>query len=1108
MNRSAGRILTRVVYTLLSLCAIIITFLFIFLNQLDLNNYRLSLEQKISSALKQPVRIGHSSLTYDQGLALEFQQVQIGPDHAVLAHLPQITATIEIAPLFKRKIILSQIQIEKPSLQLWLPFPERPAKGTSQQLFNSLGITTLTVHNADLKIYQKQEGESVKRLELSNLHAVLKGWQPGETGHLVVAGEIPEYSADFLLETRLPSSADPQIWRGEEHRLQLQINRFSTAKLPKLPDQQYPEAFNLDVKIQGIPANGTDFSAILSGSGSNELIFSLAGRWTSRNNLDSITQLTGELLKIPLNGEFSFIRQAKEYSLFGKFGAEDIKLTPELLKAWRIPNAQKLLKGDLDQLTVSLKKIWDPTKKTTSLPRIGAEITISNLDWDISELKQIQDFSTKLSLENQTLHIADGILVAGGYVVDFSGGVESLFLKPKIDLKFKANPDVGKLKSQLNLPEPWNISGNVPGTLSLTGPLFAPEFLLQANLGAVELQIGDQFHKQPTDQASLQLQGSLSSKQLQLDHFSLSLNETGVTGSLNLSGPFFEPEFLLNADLGAIELQFGDLFHKQSTDRFKLQLQGRLSSEQLQLDHFSLALNDLNITGLGSFQQNQGEPEYHFAAEPISLDKLKHFSPLLQELQARGKIEPEVTRHQSVLKGSLKLKGVGAHLTDVIADLNNTTGKINFDREGFTFQNMKTSLGESEFNASGRLSHWEKPQLDLTLSGKKIRARDLVFPGSELTFHDLKGKLQIDAEGIKFSPITVLLEDQTQATVTGQVSNFNDPQVNLDIQSNRVNVLDIINLFTRPEEENTPILPPTEQPPLLIKVFAKQGTLGGLHFQNAETLIIGDNQRLTIYPLKFNSGEGWCRARIEYDYGEQLAPLKISGHVKKIDATTLHRDLFQRPGLIKGPMWGDFYIEGNPSHEFFWQNARGGIHMRVKKGVLREFHTLAKVFSLLNISQLFSGSLPDMDKEGMPFTLLEQSIKIGDGKITTKDLTVTSESMNLSAVGTHNLFDDTLDITLGVMPLRTVDKIISSVPVAGWILTGDNKALLTAYFKIEGTAENPEVSSIPVESVSETIFGLFNRIVGLPVHLIKNIGSLFEEKPQKKVEPQSSGKPD
>ena len=1101
MNLSAARVLTRAIYFLLILGVTIITLLIFFFYQLDLNDYRLSLEQKIGSALKQPVQIGHSSLIYDHGLAVEFQQVQIGPNHAILAQIPRITATLEIPPLLNRRIILSEVQIEEPSFQLWVPFPQRPTRGTSQQLFNSLGISRLSIHNANFKLHQKQGNNTVKRLEIANLHAVLRGWQPGKTGHLVISGQAEEYAADFLLETRLPSSVDPQIWREEEHLLQLQIKHISTAKLPKLPKQKYPKAFNLDLKIQGVPANGTDFSAILSGSGSNEQIFSLTGLWTSLSDFDSITKLTGKLLKIPLNGEFFFTRQAEKYSLLGRFGIENTKLNSELLKAWRIPAAEKFLKGELDRLIITLKKDWNPVEKLTEIPHIGAEITISNLDWDIPELKQIQDFSVELSLENQTLHIADGVLVAGGQNVDFSGRIKSIFMRPGIDLKIDFNPDTDEIKEQLQLPGNWNISGEIPGSLRLTGSLAGPDFLLQADLGAIKLQLGEQFHKQSTDQSKLQLQGRLSSKQLQLDHFSLSLNETGVTGSLNLSGSFFEPEFLLNADLGAIELQFGDLFRKQSTDRTMLQLQGRLSSEQLQLDHFSLALNDFEIAGSGSFQQNQGEPGYHFVAEPINLDNLKYFSPLLQELQARGEIEPEVTRHQAALTGTLKLKNVGAHLTHVIADLNNTTGEIKLDQHGFTFQKVKASLGKSNFIVGGRLSDWKNPRLDLTLSGKKIRARDLVFSSPELTFHDLEGKLQIDSEGIKFSPITTLLEDQTQATVTGQVSNFNDPQITLNIQSDRVNVLDIINLFTSPEQEYAPILHPTERPPVLIKVFAKQGTLGALHFQNAETLITGDNQRLTIYPLKFDSGEGWCRARVEYDYEEQLAPLKISGHARKIDATSLHRKLFHSPGLIKGSMMGDFYIEGNPNHDLFWQSAKGGIHMRIKKGVLREFHTLAKVFSLLNISQFFYGNLPDMDKEGMPFTLLEQSIKIGDGKLTTKDLIVTSESMNLTAEGTHNLLDDNLDITLGVMPLRTVDKVISSVPVAGWVLTGENKALLTAYFKIEGTAENPEISSIPVESVSETIFGLFNRVIGLPVHLIKNVGSLFEEKPKKKVEP-------
>ena len=1101
MNRSAARFLTRVTYFLLILCATFITLLVVFLSQLDLNNYRLSLEQQISSALKQPVQIGHSSLTYNQGLALELQQVQIGPDHAVLAQIPRITATLQLAPLLDRKIVLSQVQIDTPNFQFWLPFPERPAKGASHQLLNSLGISILSIHNANLKIYQKQGNNVVERLEISNLHTVLRGWQPGKTGHLVVTGQLPEYTANFLLETRLPSSADPQIWREEEHKLRLQVKHFSAAKLPKLQSQKYPQALNFDLGIQGVPATGTHFNAVLSGSGSNEQIFSIAGSWTSSSQLDSITKLNGKLLKIPLNGEFFFLRQPGEYSLVGNFGAEDIKLNPELLKAWRIPNAGKLLRGDLDRLAISLKKTWDPTKKIVGLPRLDAETTISNLDWDIPELKQIQDFSAALSLRNQTLHIADGILVAGGHAVDFSGQIKNLFLNPKVNLKINFNPDSDDLKGQLKLPGDWDISGNIPGSLNLTGSLFEPEFLLQTDLGSIELQLGELFHKRSTDRAELQLQGRLSSKQLQVDHFSLSLNDTSISGRLSLTGSPFAPDFLLQTDLGSIELQYGELFHKRSTDRAKLQLQGHLADNRLQLDQFSLDLNDVNISGSGYFQQIQGEQQYHFTADPIDLNQLKHFSTLLQNFQIRGEIEPTLSRQQAGIQGTLKLQNVGAHLTPAIPDLNNTTGTIKLDRQGGTFQNIKTSLGKSDLTVSGTLRDWENPQLNLDLSGKKIRAQDLIFPESKLTFYNLNGQMQINAEEIIFSPINAQLEENTRVTINGNVSNFRDPLTTLEIQSDRVDVLDIIKLFAAPDSDDIDEPYLGKRPALLIKVSAKQGTLGGLYFQNAEATIRGEDNRLTIYPLKFNSGEGWCQTRVEFNHEQQLAPLKVSGHIEKVDASVLHQDLFDKPGLINGSLTGDFYLEGIPHKDLFWQSAKGGIHAQISDGTLREFHVLAKIFSLLNISQLLTGNLPDMDEDGMPVTLLDATIQIDAGKATTKDLTITSEAMNLSLVGTHNLIDDSLDFTLGVMPLRTVDKIITSVPIAGWVLTGKNKALVTAHFKIEGTSEAPEVTPVPIESISKTIFGLMQRTLSLPIELIKDLGSLFEEEPQKKVEP-------
>lgn len=1033
MIQSSARVLIRTICYLLILFATIAAILIVYLSQLDLNDYRLSLGRQLSSALEQPVQIGHSALTFNRGLALALEDLQIGPDHTILADIPKITATLKIAPLFKGQFILDQIQVDDPKFQLWLPFAERPASGTTQHLLNSLGISLLSIHNASITIYHKQDDDTIQRHALSNLNAILRGWKPGKTGQLIISGGLQEKRANFLFETQLPSSNDPDVWRNEEHKTQLTITNFSTDKIPALYAQSLPEALNLSLNIQGAPATGTIFTTTLSDADNDEQVFSLSGRWTSSNLQESMTGLKGELLKIPLSGDFYLLRKAEKHYLAGRFGAENVALNSEILKAWQIPNADKLIRGDLERLAITLNKSWDSSQSPSGLPDIGAEVTICDLDWKLPTLKQFQDLSVDFSLANETLNINDGILVGANQSIDFSGKIRSLFKQPQVGLKFHFNPQLNDFIVQENLPENWRISGNTPGTLSLTGSLLKPDFLLQANLNSIELQLGDLLHKQSADQASFQLRG-------------------------------------------------------------------HLAENRLQLDQFSLKLNDMNISGTGYFQQDQGEREYRFSLEPIDLNKLRLFSPLLHELQVKGEIEPTLAQQRTGLQGILKLNNIGAHLTSVIGDLNKATGTVNLDRHGFTFQNLQASLGKSDFIVDGVFNDWENPQLNLDLSGKKIRAQDLIFSNQQLTLYDLNGHLLINADGINFSPVNVRLEENTLATVNGTVSNFSDPRVSLDIQSDQVDVLDIIDLFVGPETAETEKQHGGGGPPLLIKVSAKQGTIAGLHFKNAEGLIRGDNKRLTIFPLKFNNGKGWCQTRIEFNYGQKTAPLKISGHAEEIDASILHQKLFEKRGLVSGLLRGDFYIEGDPGNGRFWQEAKGGIHGQISNGTLRKFHGLAKMFSLLNVSQIFAGKLPDMDKEGMPFSLLEGSVQINAGQATTKDLKITSEAMNLSAVGTHNLVDDTIDFTLGVKPLRTVDKIITSIPIAGWILAGEEKALITAHFKIEGTSESPRVTAIPIDSVSKTVFGIFKRTLGLPGKLVKDVGPLFKKEPEKKVD--------
>jgi hypothetical protein len=75
---------------------------------------------------------------------------------------------------------------------------------------------------------------------------------------------------------------------------------------------------------------------------------------------------------------------------------------------------------------------------------------------------------------------------------------------------------------------------------------------------------------------------------------------------------------------------------------------------------------------------------------------------------------------------------------------------------------------------------------------------------------------------------------------------------------------------------------------------------------------------------------------------------------------------------------------------------------------------------------------------------------------------------------------------MAIHPLGTVDKIVTRVPVAGWLLTGDDKALLTAHFSISGQVGDVSVMIMPLDTLSEPTIGLLRRTLGLPFKLIED----------------------
>ena len=571
---------------------------------------------------------------------------------------------------------------------------------------------------------------------------------------------------------------------------------------------------------------------------------------------------------------------------------------------------------------------------------------------------------------------------------------------------------------------------------------------------------------------------------------------------LGIDGTIDAPSFTLRANLDDSRVVLDSYYRKEAQQPARIEVSGTWHQhDRVELDRFDINLEPIGLAGRAIIRPWDKEPSVALTTENLDLSSLSSINRTFNRLQLVGSASADLFFDNTTWHGKLYLTEGGAHLTSLIGDLNGVSGEAHIDKSGLRFSQLPANLGDSQFIVNGDMHRWNDPLLKLEVTAARARAQDLVFRNPELTLHNLRGRLEIDQHGISFDPVTVTLEEATQASVFGSVKNFSRPQTNLVIHGEKANVLDIINLFrdpTRPSLNNTPDDSPQE--PITIQITAREGTLGGMTFTAARTTLIDHKGVLSIYPLTFESGGGWVRAKVEYNRHDQAAPLKISGHINGVDAATVHHDLFDRPGLIRGPMTSDFYLEGDPGSGTFWKHASGGAYFQIHQGTLRKFRGLAQIFSLLNVSQIFSGRLPDMDREGMPFTLMEGSFQLHDGLVHTDDLKIIGEAMNMSIVGKHNLTNETLDMILGVMPLRTVDKVVSSIPIAGWILAGEDRAVLTAYFRVEGATESPSVSAIPVNTISSTILGVFKRTLGLPEKLIKDLGSFLQPEAVKKAE--------
>jgi uncharacterized protein involved in outer membrane biogenesis len=1057
------------VFSILAVIVLAVAWIGHFLINFDLNDYRQQAEERLSSMLSLPVKAGDLSYNlHDTNLALHVAGLQIGDeDSTVLVEAPEILIDLQWRGLLARELKFARISLIEPRISLKAavnepggeaPSHEKPLPTMfSQALLQNISVGKLQVVDGTLSIETPGFGQPAYQIEMTELDAELTDVKLNHAVQLAVKGNL-----------KIPGQKDESPWQlqGESS---LVVNKS---------DRLEPH-FNLDLNAKKLDlgAIGTFFTgktADYSINGTSDLHLHIEG--SPHKNIDFQTGLASANMAV---------RPGPAYSkpiLFTNL------LASGRLQIYGDQPGIKDLSLQIDESRLAGSIGWVPDGQPVS-----ATVTLVNSSLTVPQAKQwLPDQQQAWQAISQDL-LAQGSIQVDLAEFTLSGNAASQRAWRIDQLKGELRQvtwDNKKIPAIEIISLPFNIAGN-----------FWQVDTGRGRWGSLQLAANGtgEFDQNGLKVTSLDYSGKLLPsallKEWQITQHALSIDGP-VTISGHLEGPLDQLALNLQADLSHLSISHPGGLTLTPQPKDTLAIHATISGQKIRLDHGSIRWSIAKGHIYGTFLTENPDSLVMDALLTINdMTRLAKALPLLDKLQLHGQAElsikqrglPESNRPEVIVT----LRDAGLHATSHIADLSQINGRVQLTPTGLVADNLSVYLGQSPLSIQAQLEDFTNPHLFLDVKAPSIRADELIFYSGQAVLRDINGHLEIDRDGLSFAPVDVRLDGGTQATVRGTIAFHAPFDTQLDITSKFLHVGEVISLWAdRSEASKQRSISRRERPDgtgakatVKINALVKHGDLYGMSFHDASGLIVANRERLSIHPLDFSVDEGFCNAQILTDFSrEGPTLLRISGHAQDVDALEVYRELLNQKNIVRGKLRGDFYLNGEIGSNFL-SSSYGHFSIQVLDGVLHQFPVLSKIFSLLNVSQIFAMQLPDMDVEGMPFDVLSANFQLEEGILRSEDLKIQSKAMNQSYIGQLDLIDKEFDFSVAVHPLGTVDKIISRIPVAGWLLTGKDKALLTAHFSVTGKPGDVSVAAMPLDTLTEPTIGLLRRTLGLPFKL-------------------------
>ncbi len=423
-------------------------------------------------------------------------------------------------------------------------------------------------------------------------------------------------------------------------------------------------------------------------------------------------------------------------------------------------------------------------------------------------------------------------------------------------------------------------------------------------------------------------------------------------------------------------------------------------------------------------------------------------------------------------------------------------GTVNFAKQGVTVRDLTLGLHDfpsqlwltllvdpSDFSVTGPIGGKVVVNGNPSTPGGLIPEGKLTLAKGDVKFNFLRAPILVQGatltmhhkEIILAMPGSKLENQNINFRVT--VADYTHPSIRIDATVQKLD-LEVLTFVRMPW---SPATPPIHFPvPCLGHIEARAANLSAFQMTDAKTDFTRDpagNWR--VYNMSAIAYRGKMNLELVGRAPDNW--IRIMGSATDMDPAPL----FMLGGKNKqSPLLGHLFLAtdlwANTDTNFF-ETLAGDMTITVRDGTLNKFTLLSRLLSFIDIKNWLSAQIPDPRVNGVPFKTIFTDFKGKGGLFYTDNFALKGPVMDITASGSIQFGNGTLDMEVGMFPFDTVDWVLNHIPLIGERIGSGTGKLVAAYFHVKGPVSDPSIVPKPITSVANFI----KKTLGMPINIIR-----------------------